>query len=288
MKKHFLILLTIMAYGLSACATSPEAKQPVKHTEPERWAVYYTDVLPATTFEAFDLIAFDSDHHPDITSLKAQGKIMLGYISLGEAETYRSYYNKIKSKNLLLQESDLWKGHYYIDVRKQAWTKMMLDELIPPILEQGFDGIIIDTTDSAIEPEMQHPKKFAGMKQGAVNLIKAIRKRYPNIKIMINRGLEILPQIAGDIDYLMAESTMTDWVPNPKKPVLVDDKTYQYYMDLIRKSQEISPKLKVYSMDYWDMSDVEGVKYIYAKQRENGFVPYVSSMDLQHMHPEPK
>ncbi|MCE2927874.1 MAG: endo alpha-1,4 polygalactosaminidase [Rickettsiales bacterium] len=258
------------------------------NTAPERWVVYYTDKLPASAFEAYDVIAFDQKYHPPLEPLKAQGKTLLGYISLGEAEKYRSYFNAIKKKGLLHQSSTLWKGHYYIDVRKPAWTKMVLDELIPPILAKGFDGIMIDTMDSAIEPEMQNPKKYPGMKKASIELIKAIRTRYPDIKIMVNRGLEILPEMAPHIDMLMAESTYTDWVPNPKKPVLVKPETYQYYLDIIAKGRAANPKLKVYSMDYWDMSDTDGVKAIYAKQREQGFVPYVSTMDLQHLHPEPQ
>ena len=276
MKRILWLLCIILG---SACAQA---------AEPERWVVYYTDKLPASAFEAFDVIAFDSEHHPDIAPLKAKGKMVLGYISLGEAEKYRSYFNTIKERKLLLGKSDLWKGHYYIDVRKKEWTQMVLNELIPPILEQGFDGIMIDTIDSVIEPEIQAPEKYAGMKQGAVRLIKSIRARYPDIKIMVNRGFGILTEIAGDIDMVMAESVYTDWVPNPKKPVLVDKETYQYYLGIINSARDHAPNLKVYSMDYWDMSDSEGVRHIYAAQRRQGFVPYVSTMDLQHLHPEPQ
>ncbi|MFW0778225.1 MAG: endo alpha-1,4 polygalactosaminidase [Rickettsiales bacterium] len=291
--KH--IILSLLALTITACVSSSSTgtPAPITYINPvvpstERWVVYYTDKLPASAFSDYDLIAFDSDHHPDLLPLKAQGKILLGYISLAEAETYRSYYKKIKDKGLLLENNNLWKGHVIIDVRKEEWERMLLDELIPPILAQGFDGIMIDTIDSAIYPEIEHPEKYAGMKQGAVKLVKAIRARYPNIKIMINRGLEIADQTAPYIDYLMAESTLTDWVPDPTKPKLVDEATYQRYLEMIRQARAASPTLKIYSMDYWDMNDAQGVKSIYARQRAQGFVPYVSTMDLQHLHDEPK
>lgn len=275
--------LLLLFIGMMATAAFAQDAQ-----RPERWVVYYDDKLPASAFEPYDVIAFDSDAHPPITDLKGRGKILLGYISFGEAEKYRSYFKDVKSRGLLLGESPLWKGHYYVDVRKAEWTTMLLDELIPPILAQGFDGIMIDTIDSVVYPEIEHPDKYPGMKQGAINLIKAVRARYPNIKIMLNRGLEILPEVASEIDMVMAESIYTDWTPNPKKPVLVKEAEYKAYLDMIAKAQAISPKLKIYSMDYWNMKDAKGVKRIYKVQRANGFVPYVSTMDLQHLHAEPK
>lgn len=278
----FLATITMLTSAMSSHDASLENK------EPERWVIYYTDKLPASEFAAYDLVVFDSDHHPPIEGLKAQGKTVLGYISFGEAETYRSYYKKIKEKNLFFGTSDLWKGHHYIDVRNPEWTRMLIEELIPQILAKGFDGIIIDTMDSVVQPEIDDPVKYKGMKQAAIQLIKDVRAAFPHMKMMMNRGLEILPDVAADIDYVMAESTYTDWVPNPKKPVRTSPETYRYYVNLIDKAQQISPKLKVYSMEYWDMKDIEGVKQIYRDQRAQGWVPYVSSMDLQHHTPEPK
>jgi endo-alpha-1,4-polygalactosaminidase (GH114 family) len=165
---------------------------------------------------------------------------------------------------------------------------MLIEELIPPILAKGFDGILIDTMDSVVQPEIDDPIKYQGMKNAAIKLIKDVRAAYPNMKIMMNRGLEILPDVASDIDYVMAESVYTDWVPNPKKPVRVSKETNDYYLDLIKRSQAISPKLKVYSMEYWDMKDIKGVQQIYKDQRALGWVPYVSTMDLQHHTPEPQ
>lgn len=254
----------------------------------ERWVVYYGNTLPASAFEPFDVIVFDSDSHPPIKPLLQNGKTVLGYLSLGEAEKYRSYYKSLHKQKLLLHKSALWKNHTVVDVRKPAWAMMVVDELIPPILAQGFDGIMIDTLDSAIEPEITSPEKFPGMKQGAIDMIKLIRARYPTIKIMVNRGLDILPDIATDIDMVMAESIYTDWVKNPKKPQLVRVKEYQEYLAMIAKGRDMSPTLKIYSLDYWNMKDTQGVKNIYGKQREQGFVPYVSTKELQAIFQEPR
>lgn len=260
---------------------------PVFAQSHEHWVVYYTDKLPASDFEPYDLIVFDSDHHPPLAPLKAQGKTLLGYISLGEAETYRSYFKTIKKKKLLLAANKAWKGHYVIDVRKSEWQAMVLDELIPTILAQGFDGIMIDTIDSVIQPEIDDPTTYAGMQGSAILLIANIRARYPNIKIMLNRGFEILPEVAPYIDMVMAESTLGDWQPKAKKPKLIEMEHAQYVKQL-KAAQLSAPSLKIYSLDYWPANDIAGIKHIYTTQRAQGFIPYVGPLDLQSVWGEPQ
>jgi len=247
---------------------------------PERWVVYYTDKLPAEKFSSFDTLIFDSDSHPPLAPLKVKGKTLLGYISLGEAEKYRKFYPAIKQKGLLLKANKLWKGHTIIDVRKQAWADMVVNELIPGILAQGFDGIMIDTIDSVTQ--------YDDMREGAMNLIRAIRARYPDIKIMLNRGFEILPYVAKDIDMVMAESTYTDIQPGAKKAIIVPEATQREYMNILTQAKQAAPGLKIYTIDYWPLKDIAGVKAIYAAQRARGFVPYVCKLDLQSLCEEPK
>lgn len=255
---------------------------------PERWVAYYTDKLPAGTFKSYDLIVFDRESHPPLETLKAQRKILLGYLSLGEAEKYRSNYAAIKEDNLLLKTSHHeWRGNPVIDGRKPEWSAYVLDVLIPDILAQGFDGIMIDTADSIIHVQAQNPTRYAGLQEALAQLIKQIRTRYPNIKIMLNRGFEILPQVEGDIDMVLAESIYADWkTGNPS--ALFPAETYQRYVDLLKASQQRAKKLKVYTIDYWPPEDAEGIKNIYAAQRAQGFIPYVSTPDLQSVVPEPQ
>jgi polysaccharide biosynthesis protein PelA len=274
---RFLLLVAALLFALPAYA---------QHSE--RWVVYYTDKLAADAFSDFDLIVFDSDHHPPLAPIQAQGKTVLGYISLGEAEKYRDYFNTIKRKDVLLKSNPHWKGHVVIDVRKSAWKNMVLDELIPAILNQGFDGIMIDTIDSVIQPEIDDPKHYIGMQDAAVDLIRSIRIRYPSIKIMLNRGFEILPQIATDIDMVMAESTLGDWQPEAKKARLLSEQEYMGYVNLLKDAQRMAPGLKVYTIDYWPAKDRKGIKHLYATQRAQGFVPYVGPLDLQSVWSEPK
>ena len=256
--------------------------------KPERWVAYYTDALPASTFTPYHVVVFDRDSHPPLSPLISQNKILLGYLSLGEAETYRSNFQAIKANKLLLATGAEWKGNPVIDVRKPEWTDYVLDELIPGILKQGFDGIMIDTVDSVVWLENTHPQKYAGLKNAMVALIKSIHTRYPKMKIMLNRGFDILPRVIHDIDMFLAESTATTLNEHSKKFYFLPDGEREAYAHKLYAAKKQSSRLKIYTIDYWDTNDVQGMKKIYAMQRRTGFIPYVSTMDLQSYTKEPE
>ncbi len=254
----------------------------------ERWAVYYGNALQAEDFASFDLIVLDAEHSGPVAPLKAQGKTVLGYLSLGEAESYRPYYKEIKHKKLVLAKNPQWPDHRVIDIRNPAWEAMVSGTLIPQLLAQGFDGVMFDTIDSPLHMERLDAKRYAGMGKTAADVICSIRAEYPDMKIMLNRGFEILPQVAGCIDMVMAETTRSDLQPkDDKKPYLTAQADYEQYVATLKEAQVKNPALKVYSLDYWTMEDRAGVARIYNEQRAQGFIPYVATIDLQKIYTEP-
>lgn len=258
-----------------------------KNMRKEHWAVYYGGPIELSAFQKFDLLIFDSEVHPPLAPLKADGKTVLGYLSLGQADPRRNFYHVFTEKNLLLPASPEIITQYVINIRKPEWSQYVLDTMMPAIMAEGFDGIFIDTLDNVIQPEQADPKKYPDMIKSSVLLVKAIRARYPNIKIMVNRGFELLPFIANDIDMELAESLYTNVLPGDKH-VIREPQEYQSLMALLQNARLQSPSLKVYSLDYWPPQDKEGVVRLYQDERKKfGFIPYVSTMDLQSVYPEP-
>lgn len=256
--------------------------------EPLRWIAYYSDSAEPENFQPYSVIVFDVDDHPIMQGLLESGKTVLGYLSLGEVSKDRSYFDEVKKEGLLLKENKNWKGGYFIDIRDKRWTKRVIEELIPQILYQRFSGIFIDTIDNAVHLEESDPQKYHGMKQAAIDLIKTIRLHYPSMKIMLNRGFEILPQVAKDIDMELGESVYTDWNPDKKTYELVAAPLYKKNVQVLKDAKKVNPNLEIYTLDYWNLNDKAGVKKIYQVERENGFFPYVSTMDLTQVAPEPK
>lgn len=252
------------------------------------WAVFYGKDAPADAFKSFELLVFDSDQHPPLAQFKGQNKTILGYISLGEVEQHRIHYSAVEQEGLFLGENPEWTESQYIDIRSPLWAKRVIEELIPAILFQRFDGIFLDTLDNATYLEDKDPIKYKGMREAAIHLVEAIRLNYPQIKIMMNRGFDLLPEVAERINMLVGESIYSTYNSSRNIYGLITEADYKTIISKMKKAQGVHPQLGIYSLDYWDPADTAGVKRIYDTQRKNGLNPYVSTRDLSSIYPEPK
>jgi uncharacterized protein (TIGR01370 family) len=255
--------------------------------ETERWVVVYSEKPAIPEFRAYNLVVLDSIHHPPIRPLLEQRKTVIGYISLGEVENYRDYFKEVEKEGILYEKNPNWPDSRYIDVRDQRWTRRVVEDLVPRILHKGFQGIFIDTLDNPAELERRDPQKFKGMTEAAANLVKAIRRHHPRIHIMLNRSYEILPAVDGHIDSVLGESVFTEIDFEKKSYRLADPKVYRQQVEWLQAAKKRQPKLKIYTLDYWVPTDTAGVARIYAEQRKNGFIPYVSIKDLDRVLKEP-
>lgn len=120
--------------------------------EPVSWAYYLKDpVLLAIETAPFSLFVIDVENEntrftkEQISKLQKTKKVF-AYLSLGDAEDYRSYWKPLwnqKKPKWLGNEHPLWKGNFSVqDLLNKEWleiTKQQLDDVI----SVGYDGIVI-------------------------------------------------------------------------------------------------------------------------------------------------
>jgi polysaccharide biosynthesis protein PelA len=255
---------------------------------PIRWAVYYSDRAGIEELLGYDLLIFDSDTHPPLQPLLTRNKTLLGYLSLGEAEDYRPYFAEVKADGILLDENQNWKGSHLIDLRDERWVRRVVHQIIPGIVQQGFNGLFLDTLDNAIELERRDPLKFAGMKSAAVALVSAIRAQHPGLKLMVNRGYELLPLLARHVEMVLGESVFAtyDFAAKKYRPTPRDE--YLEQIRLLNEARQRRPELMVFTLDYWNPEDAAGIRRIYRTERVNGFHPYVATIKLDRIVREPQ
>jgi uncharacterized protein (TIGR01370 family) len=256
--------------------------------EPFRWAVYYGADAPADAFADYRLVVFDSDRHPDIEPIVARRAQALGYLSIGEVHRSRSYFAEVEREGLLVYENPNWPGAFAVDVRDARWRKRVVDELVPAILARGFQGVFLDTADTAIDLERRDRTKFAGATLATIDLVKAIRNRHPGIPIVLNRGYEILPAVEGAIDMVLAESLVTDWDFQNKTPRLAPADLHAAQVEMLSAARRRKPALRVLALEYWTPDDAAKLREIYARVRALGFAPYVATVALDRVVPEPR
>lgn len=249
------------------------------------WAAYYHNKLPASTFENVDLVVFDRRSYPKFDDLKGK-TIVLAYVTAGEEYEHSSNIKELKDNNLILFQNERWRS-YAVDVTGEIWQQMVLNQ-VDDAEKKGFDGVMIDTLESPLYwAATKEPARLPAMREAAADLIHKIRKSHPNMKIMVNRAFDIWPVVAVDIDYALAESILTNTNVSTGQFGLNPPDTYHQVAEQLRNVVALAPQLQVFTLDYWKQDDVKGLERIYAEQRANGFVPYVSTPALDTYYSEP-
>jgi len=252
------------------------------------WVVYYNDQEKPEAFSAYNPIVFDSDIHPLIQPLLAQHKEVLGYVNLGEVEEERSWFNQVKQAGILIRENPDWKGSWIVDIRQPAWKKILLAEVIPSILAQGFTGLFYDQLDVSIALEQEDPLKYKGMSSAAIDLVRSIRQRFPGKRVMMNRAYEILLRVGDAIDYALAESLYTSYNFEKKKYYIRTQEDYDWQLNYLNSARQAFPHLVIFSLDYWLPKEINMYKKIYSVERSHCLRPYVSTLLLDQIILEPK
>lgn len=86
---------------------------------------------------------------------------------------------------------------------------------------------------------------------------------------------------------LLGESVYTDYDFKAQIYGRVPDTLYRQQTSILQGAKEATPALRVMTLGYWDPLDAKGIAGIYAVQRASGFLPYVSTIELDKIIPEP-
>lgn len=272
-----LLMLSMKFFG---CAGSAKKQNRPAFEGINSWVCNYNQEAPISDLRKFDLAILDADAHPDLTALKSTNTILIGYVSLGEVGDYRWYWPSISEKPWILGKNPNWNSRM-IDVRASEWHDWLIDKIIPRVLEEGFDGLFLDTIDNAEYLEKYHPgKKYPGAQKAMIHLIKSIRRHFPEIFIVANRGFAILDGIGAVIDGVVAESIFTNINFTP------DDsfgaRSEQDYMPVIEQLLRAKRKynLTVFTLDYVDAKNNADIRAVLHQSRRFGFKPYISDPEL--------
>ena len=247
---------------------------------PVPWVVYYSDKESVAAFERYRILILDSRYHPPLIELANRGKRLIGYLSVGEVSPDYTYFAALEQEGLLAAPRPAWPGNRIVDLRDERWCARLCDSIIPAILQSGFHGLFLDTLDSALHLETVYSSEFSGMSDAAVNLIRKIRERFPRATLAINRAYSLLERLASDLDIAVGESVFSTYDFARKVYCLVNSEAYEMQVKWLRAAVQRNRKLGAFTLDYWNATDTGGVQAIYRVQRENGFSPYVATIDL--------
>ena len=214
------------------------------------WACVYGAEADPKLLRSFDLLIIEPDSPPPLSEYTG---LTLAYLSLGEVNRSRSYFDRVPKR----APNPSWPGAFRIDLENGVWHRMVLQEILPSL--QVYDGVFVDTVDSA-----------ADQKREMLDLLRDVRRALSRKILLVNNPESWVDQI--DCDAVMAESLFTRFDFQSRtygraNPLEAEERARRYQGRL------------VFSLEYAvTPADVE---FALRRAREFGFVPYVTTIDLQ-------
>jgi cysteinyl-tRNA synthetase len=143
----------------------------------------------------YDLVVIDyaSDDGPFTSAQVEQMKrkpdgsrrLVIAYMSIGEAETYRPYWNKAWRKEpppWLGKENRQWRGNFGVKFWEPGWQAIVFD-YADRIVEAGFDGIYLDKVDEF--EDLGHPDE---MVEFVVRIAARVKAKNPAFLVISQNG----------------------------------------------------------------------------------------------------
>jgi cysteinyl-tRNA synthetase len=246
-----------------------------------------------------------------------QGKprrIVLAYLNIGQAESYRDYWpknwvapTKIARGSpdfLLTPDPDGWSDNYPVAYWDQRWRAILMPNPISQVsrlMNAGFDGLYLDWVDAwdyepcVVEARRQHVDPAKAMVDLIIEIRRAARAINPQALIVQQNAFGLLdadPRLTDAIDGLGAEDTWysgkadAEWdsptagdIPNTDTG---DDSTAGR---LAQCQKYLAAGKPVFSIDY--CLKPENAARVYREARPHHLVPLVTRVGLDRMTTTP-
>ncbi len=225
----------------------------------------------------------------NLNQMKQEEKLLLSYMSIGEAETYRFYWNNswdsdnngipdVDSPAWLDIENPEWEGNYKVKYWYEAWQKVIFgstDSYLDRIIDVGFDGCYLDIIDAFEYYEDTYSFAKAEMIDFVVNLSTYAKA--------INEDFLVFPQ-NGEI--LLENSTYRNAIDGiGREDVFFNDNRKNDEGEILQII-ELLNLLKnedktILIIDYPTRKPV--IYQAYSQAYDNGYLAYVGPRDLDEL-----
>ncbi|MCB2081154.1 MAG: endo alpha-1,4 polygalactosaminidase [Hyphomicrobiales bacterium] len=231
----------------------------------------------------------------ELEALKAQGKVLFAYLSIGEAENYRDYWQDggwdQTPPPFLLGENPNWKGNFNVKFWDKNWQEIILQKLTE-IVKAGYEGVYLDIVDGYMVEQVikAYPGDKAELREKMIDFVVRISEHTK----AINPEFKIIPQNAVGL-LSTADELPKEGLPVPNERYLdaidgigkedtwfVDDErtTWKNY-DLLHLKNATDAGKFVLAIDY-PTKEAHQQEFIY-KAAQEGFIPFIGNRPLDGM-----
>lgn len=273
MKNLLTVLMSLLATLLGARALAAPANPA---PAPLAVAFYYGAHPPWRELQAFDLVVVDPGHVPDPKLPALAHTRLAAYVALGEVQPSRPYAERIP-KAWLRGENKDW-GSRLIDQAQAEWPRFFTDTIITPLWSSGYRTFFLDTLDS-YQLFAKTPEERARQEAGMVAVIQAVKKSYPEAKLIFNRGFEILPRTHKLVESVVAESLFQGYDASKATYTTVSEADRSWLLGQLMRVRD-KFHLPVIAIDYVPSSKRALARETARRIMDLGITPWVTTPDL--------
>ena len=232
----------------------------------------------AARYAPFDLVVVDAEEATpqQVAGLRASGKLVLGYLSVGTIERGRSWYRAARPYKLELWED--W-GEWYADVRRAGYRRLIERRVAPALLRKGFDGLFLDNVDMV----EGHPRQRRGMTQLVRRLSHDSRAR--GRLLFAQNGDAYVPSLARFLDGWNREDVTWTYDFDSRRYQRVGAEDTRAAQATLRSLA--ARGLLVTSTDYTRAGDDGAEREAAANSCAAGALPFVADIGLSRVPPAP-
>jgi uncharacterized protein (TIGR01370 family) len=242
------------------------------------FCINYSLTPDATALRDFDFSILSPDARVDVAELKRAGHPAYAYLSVVEVAKDAAYRSEVAARKIpLLGKNDIWQGDF-ADVSQPAWADFVVNTLAARAAQKGFGGFFLDTADSVELLEKKFPQRGAAFRDGVVALIKQLKAKFPQHKVILNRGFPMLARLTGSVDGVLVESVFQKYDFAAKKYVPEAKEGTDWLLNILRTISQAG--VPVYVVDYVDPADTKLAEATARRIAAEGFVPFISTVEL--------
>ncbi|MGH8490914.1 MAG: endo alpha-1,4 polygalactosaminidase [Gammaproteobacteria bacterium] len=233
-------------------------------------------MAPVAELAHFDWVVVQAGNFGSVRELAQAGTESFAYLSVGEIEE-RHLPDPGIDRKWLNGSNPNWQTRI-VNLTETGWHAYLIEQRMASLWAAGYRGFFLDTLDScqiAVQDEAGRNAQTAAL----VSLIQAMHQRFPGVKLLLNRGFEVLPKVSELCVGVAAESLFAGWDQSKKEYRSVAEKDRAW---LLARLQEVCDKyrLPVVIIDYVAPAQREQAREIAKQIRGLGFIPWVTNPSL--------
>ena len=220
----------------------------------------------------------------DSRANSSDDKLILAYMSIGQAETYREYWQndwRHNPPNWLAEKDETWPDDYWVRYWTKDWQDIIYgspESYLDRIIAFGFDGVYLDRVDAYQYFEDQGRDDAAQeMTDFIMDFTKYARAKSPDFGIFPQNAEELGVMFPDYLELVTGTGVEGLYYGNPRDHEPSPEDWTQNREEILDKWVEAGKLVLV--IDY--TLRAEQIADAYERARARGYVPYVTDRSLR-------